>query len=92
MGLCKNPPETPLRIAPWQSALVATAMVGAMVAIFMLLTILHKRHSLDKSRELRDYCYQQLNLRKTIIRMRAAGGDKVAEDQVPLRGERGSVE
>ncbi|KAJ7196827.1 hypothetical protein GGX14DRAFT_672022 [Mycena pura] len=78
MGTCADPPETPLRIAPWQSALIATAIVGVMVAICMLLTLLHKRHRLDASRELHDYCYQQIGLRRSIIALHSVAANRCA--------------
>ncbi|KAJ7157636.1 hypothetical protein C8R43DRAFT_882992 [Mycena crocata] len=59
-GTCADPPETPLRIAPWQCALTMTAIVGAMVATCVLLSLLHKRHRAGRSRELREYYSQQI--------------------------------
>ncbi|KAJ6544975.1 hypothetical protein DFH09DRAFT_927697 [Mycena vulgaris] len=81
-GTCANPPETPVRIAPWQCALTATAMVGAMAVTCVFLTLLHKRHRLDRSRELRDYYYQQIGLRRSIIALHEAAADQYANEKV----------
>ncbi|KAJ7683683.1 hypothetical protein B0H17DRAFT_1160853 [Mycena rosella] len=80
-GTCANPPETPNRIAPWQCALTTTAIVGAMAATCVLLTLLHKRHRLDRSRELRDYYYQQINLRRSIIALHEVAASRYANEK-----------
>ncbi|KAJ6620023.1 hypothetical protein B0H10DRAFT_1792418 [Mycena sp. CBHHK59/15] len=81
-GVCANPPETPLRIAPWQCALTATCIVGAMVATCMLLTLLHKRHRLKQCQELRDYYHQQISLRRSIIALHSAAADRYMDGKV----------
>ncbi|KAF7326269.1 hypothetical protein MKEN_00479900 [Mycena kentingensis (nom. inval.)] len=73
-GVCKNPPETPLRIAPWQSALVSTTLVGAIIGLGLWLNIIHNRRTLANSRVLHDYCYQQLHLRRAMFAIRAGKG------------------
>ncbi|KAJ7111925.1 hypothetical protein C8R44DRAFT_711519 [Mycena epipterygia] len=83
-GTCTDPPETPVRIAPWQCALTATAIVGAMVATCMLLTLLHKQHRLHRSRELRDYYYQQISLRRSLIALHAAAADRYVNEKATL--------
>ncbi|KAJ7846916.1 hypothetical protein B0H13DRAFT_2406724 [Mycena leptocephala] len=81
-GTCANPPETPLRIPPWQCTLTATAIFMAMIAICVLLTLLHKQHRLDRSRELRDYYYQQISLRRSIIDLHVAAADLYLKEKV----------
>ncbi|KAJ7471374.1 hypothetical protein B0H11DRAFT_2039716 [Mycena galericulata] len=83
-GACANPPETPLRIAPWQCVLTALAIVAAMLATCMLLILLDKRHRLDRSRELRDYYYQQISLRRSIIALHAAAADRYMDEKSGL--------
>ncbi|KAJ7442417.1 hypothetical protein FB451DRAFT_1297266 [Mycena latifolia] len=80
-GICANPPETPNRIAPWQCALTATAMVGAMATTCVLLTFLHKRHRMASSKELRDYYYQQISLRRSIIALHEAAVDRYVNEK-----------
>ncbi|KAJ7614148.1 hypothetical protein FB45DRAFT_802703 [Roridomyces roridus] len=80
-GKCANPPETPLRIAPWQSALTAAAILGAMLTTCILLNLLDKRHRLDRTRELRDYYYDQTSLRRSIIALHTAAADKSVDEK-----------
>ncbi|KAJ7755550.1 hypothetical protein B0H16DRAFT_1308604 [Mycena metata] len=75
-GRCANPPETPLRIPAWQCALTSTFIVVVMVMIFGFLTLTHKQHRLDRSRELREYYYQQIGLRRSLIALHVAAVDR----------------
>ncbi|GAW10465.1 hypothetical protein LENED_012734 [Lentinula edodes] len=72
VGICAVPPETPLRVAPWQYAVTAMCILGAMVATCLMLTLLHKRHRLLRYRELREYYMEQLRLRRSIIELHSA--------------------
>ncbi|KAJ3933425.1 MAG: hypothetical protein NXY57DRAFT_998863 [Lentinula lateritia] len=71
-GICVVPPETPLRVAPWQYAVTAMCILGAMVATCLMLTLLHKRHRLLRYRELREYYMEQLRLRRSMIELHSA--------------------
>ncbi|KAJ7759343.1 hypothetical protein DFH07DRAFT_957958 [Mycena maculata] len=83
-GTCANPPATPVRIPPWQCALTTTAIVGAMLVTCMLLILLDKRYRLQRSRELRDYYYQQIGLRRSIIALHAAAAEIYMDEKVVL--------
>ncbi|KAJ7153627.1 hypothetical protein C8R46DRAFT_1301068 [Mycena filopes] len=83
-GRCVNPPATPLRIPAWQCALTVTAIVVVMVASCVFLTLMHKQHRLDRSRELRDYYYQQISLRRSIIALHLAAADRYGDEKVVL--------
>ncbi|KAJ3800575.1 hypothetical protein GGU11DRAFT_676980 [Lentinula aff. detonsa] len=72
VSTCVEPPETPLRVAPWQYAITAMCILGAMVAICLMLTLIHKRHRLLRYRELREYYLEQLSLRRSMIEMHSA--------------------
>ncbi|KAJ4478960.1 hypothetical protein J3R30DRAFT_3289184 [Lentinula aciculospora] len=71
-GICAEPLETPLRVAPWQYAITAMCILGAMVATCLMLTLIHKRHRLLRYRELREYYQEQLSLRRSIIELHTA--------------------
>ncbi|KAJ6561771.1 hypothetical protein B0H19DRAFT_1209977 [Mycena capillaripes] len=81
-GTCANPPATPLQIPPWQCALAVAAIALVMVAICVLLTFAHKQHRLDRSRELRDYYYQQISLRRSIIALHVAAADRYRDEKM----------
>ncbi|KAF9068174.1 hypothetical protein BDP27DRAFT_1295498 [Rhodocollybia butyracea] len=71
-GLCTEPPETPLHVAPWQYVLTAICIVGAMMSTCLLLTLIHKRHRLKRYRELREYYMEQSTLRSSIVALHSA--------------------
>ncbi|KIK68000.1 hypothetical protein GYMLUDRAFT_154772 [Collybiopsis luxurians FD-317 M1] len=60
VGICSEPPETPLRVTPAQYVITATCIVAATIATCLLLTLIHKRHRLKRYKELREYYQQQL--------------------------------
>ncbi|KAJ7813997.1 hypothetical protein B0H14DRAFT_3878895 [Mycena olivaceomarginata] len=80
-GTCANPPETLLRVPPWQCAPVATAIVVAMLGICTHLSLLHNRYRLGQSRELRDYYYQQISLRRSIIALHVAAVGRYGDEK-----------
>ncbi|KAJ7592615.1 hypothetical protein C8J56DRAFT_856035 [Mycena floridula] len=79
-GTCLEPPETPFRVQPWQYAIITICVVGAMVATIMLLTLIHKRHRLERYRELCEYHEEQSSLRKAIISLHYAAVDQKHQD------------
>ncbi|KAJ3761990.1 hypothetical protein EV360DRAFT_36592 [Lentinula raphanica] len=79
-GLCMEPPETPLHVAPWQYALTAMCIIGAMVATCLMLTLVHKRHRLARYRELREYYLEQSSLRRSMIEMHSAAATVTMTD------------
>ncbi|EGN98644.1 hypothetical protein SERLA73DRAFT_107716 [Serpula lacrymans var. lacrymans S7.3] len=74
-GFCADPPDTSLKVAPWQYAVTALLIVAAMIAICAILTLLHQRHRLERSKEVRDYYNEQISLRQAIIALHSAAAD-----------------
>jgi len=75
-GVCADPPETPLKVAPWQYAVTAICVIGAMTATCVLLTLIHKRHRYEHYKELHGYYYEQVGLRRSIIALHSAAADR----------------
>lgn len=73
---CVEPPETPLRVTAWQCVLITLAILGAMTATCLMLTILHKRHRFQRYRELCDYYHEQLTLRTTLMALHSSVADR----------------
>ncbi|ESK86900.1 hypothetical protein Moror_3417 [Moniliophthora roreri MCA 2997] len=71
-GVCAIPPEAPLRISAWQYLVTVLCLVGAMASTLILLIIIHKRHRYYRYRELRQYYFEQLSLRRSIIALHTA--------------------
>ncbi|KAF5334861.1 hypothetical protein D9758_014274 [Tetrapyrgos nigripes] len=74
-GICAEPPETPLRVEAWQYVITVFCVMGAMVAICILLTLIHKRHRMQHYREIREYYFEQLSLRRSMIALHTAAAD-----------------
>ncbi|KIJ94955.1 hypothetical protein K443DRAFT_341203 [Laccaria amethystina LaAM-08-1] len=78
--VCVEPPETPLRVAPWQWGLTMGSILAAMIVICILLTLIHRRHRYARYKELQEYyprtsvvcvgrllrCIQQLRIGTTM--------------------------
>ncbi|KII85258.1 hypothetical protein PLICRDRAFT_337586 [Plicaturopsis crispa FD-325 SS-3] len=71
-GLCTDPPETPVRVAPWQYALTGICIAAAMVATCVMLTFVHKRHRHENYKEIREYYTEQITLRRNIIALHSS--------------------
>ncbi|KAI0313650.1 hypothetical protein OF83DRAFT_1140469 [Amylostereum chailletii] len=69
--LCAMSPDEPFEVATWQFVITGIAIVLAMTATCAMLTIMHKHHRLKKYQETRDYCYEQITLRQSIIALRS---------------------
>ncbi|KAJ7844737.1 hypothetical protein B0H14DRAFT_2511182 [Mycena olivaceomarginata] len=84
-GTCANPPETLLRVSPWQCALAATAIVAAMLGICTVQTarpsVCCITYCLGQSRELRDYYHQQISLRRSIIALHVAAVGRYMDEK-----------
>ncbi|THV06379.1 hypothetical protein K435DRAFT_743840 [Dendrothele bispora CBS 962.96] len=81
-GVCTEPPETPFRVAPWQYVITAFCVIGAMISICMLLTVIHRRHRMRRYREIREYYFEQLNLRKSIMALHSAAAVSEGREQM----------
>ncbi|EIM79883.1 uncharacterized protein STEHIDRAFT_163139 [Stereum hirsutum FP-91666 SS1] len=68
-GSCQSPPNAPYTMAGWQYAVTAISIIAAMATICVMLTLMHKRHRLKNFQETRDYCYEQITLRRSIMEM-----------------------
>ncbi|KAF8895988.1 hypothetical protein BD779DRAFT_1493331 [Infundibulicybe gibba] len=75
-GYCTDPPETPTRVAPWQYAITVSCILGAMMATCMMLILLHKRHRYSHYKDIQEYYYEQISLRRSIIALHAAAADR----------------
>ncbi|KIJ90998.1 hypothetical protein K443DRAFT_115761, partial [Laccaria amethystina LaAM-08-1] len=58
--VCVEPPETPLRVAPWQWGLTMGSILAAMIVICILLTLIHRRHRYARYKELQEYYHDQI--------------------------------
>lgn len=74
--VCVEPPETPLRVAPWQWGLTIGSILAAMVVICILLTLIHRRHRYARYKELQEYYHDQIGLRRSIITLHTAAADR----------------
>lgn len=73
--ICVEPPETPLRVNPWQTAVTTVCILLAMSATCTTLVLVHKRQKMVHYRELREYYHEQLSLRRDIISLHS-GSEK----------------
>ncbi|KAJ7025763.1 hypothetical protein C8F04DRAFT_1127499 [Mycena alexandri] len=80
-GRCANPPETSTSY-PAVAMCFDCHLCRLMVAICGFLTLTHKQHRLDRSRELRDYYYQQIGLRRSLIALHVAAADRCMGEKV----------
>ncbi|KAI0052286.1 hypothetical protein FA95DRAFT_1378769 [Auriscalpium vulgare] len=64
---CESPPEAPFAVAIWQYVVTGFAIVLAMASTCVMLTLMHKRQRLRSYQETRDYCYEQITLRRSIL-------------------------
>ncbi|KAI0034760.1 hypothetical protein K488DRAFT_44749 [Vararia minispora EC-137] len=72
-NVCRLAPETPVRVPPWQYAVTSLSLILAMAATCVMLTLMHRRHRLQAYHETRDYCYEQILLRRSILVLRDNG-------------------
>ncbi|KAH7924225.1 hypothetical protein BV22DRAFT_1067208, partial [Leucogyrophana mollusca] len=75
-GLCADSIGTPFKVPAWQIVLTALLLIGAMTSTCLCLTLLHKRHRLERDQETREYYYEQISLRQSIIALHAAAANK----------------
>ncbi|KAI0738526.1 hypothetical protein C8Q80DRAFT_1222434 [Daedaleopsis nitida] len=81
-GVCMDPAGTPVRVKTWQVALTGISVIAAMAAIVIMLTLFHKRHRLQRSREIREYYEEQMGLRRSLAALHAAAADRYAKDKL----------
>ncbi|GBE88068.1 hypothetical protein SCP_1202970 [Sparassis crispa] len=81
-GICVDPPEMPLHVAPWQYVVTSLSVIGAMAVTTVMLTSVHKRLRLKRYREIRDYYEEQLSLRRSIAAIHAAAAERYEDEKV----------
>ncbi|KIJ60340.1 hypothetical protein HYDPIDRAFT_98869 [Hydnomerulius pinastri MD-312] len=78
-GRCAQPLGTPLRVPGWQSCITILLIIAgtsfcspAMATTCLCMVLVHKRHRLDRTRETREYFYEQVSLRQNIIALHSS--------------------
>ncbi|KAI0067237.1 hypothetical protein BV25DRAFT_1877050 [Artomyces pyxidatus] len=75
-NLCTSSPEAPFAVEIWQYVVTGLSITLAMVATCVMLTLMHKRHRLASYQETRDYCYEQIALRRSIFALQRSSTKK----------------
>ncbi|KAH8823020.1 hypothetical protein DL96DRAFT_1620171 [Flagelloscypha sp. PMI_526] len=73
---CITSPTDPINVPAWQYTLTIACIISAMAATTVAITMVHRRHRYRNYIETRDYYFEQISLRRSIIAMHAAAVDK----------------
>ncbi|KAH8826685.1 hypothetical protein DL96DRAFT_1608692 [Flagelloscypha sp. PMI_526] len=72
---CIISPTDPVNVPAWQYTLTIACIISAMAATTVAITMVHRRHRYRNYIETRDYYFEQISLRRSIIAMHAAAVD-----------------
>ncbi|KAF8972265.1 hypothetical protein BDZ97DRAFT_1650330 [Flammula alnicola] len=75
---CGMPPETPLRIAPWNWVATVLFIILSMTSAFLVLLFMHKRRRYKRYQELQEYYHEQISLRRSILALHAAAAEQLS--------------